>query len=204
METLNSELACAVQTIIAAIPKPIPPAKPFLIALDGGSGAGKSSLAVLLAHALEATLIPSDDFYAAYIPDAEWDARNPQDRAADAIDWRRLRSEALEPLLRGKPAQWHPFDFEAARPDGTYAMHPAFVERQPASVIILDGAYSTRPELADLIDLAVLIDVPVSVRHERLAARESSQFLAAWHKRWDAAEAYYFTVIRPHLHLIWL
>jgi uridine kinase len=115
----------------------------------------------------------------------------------DAIDWRRLRAEALEPLLAGKPAKWHPFDFDTIRPDGTYAMRTDFVECQPADVIILDGAFSARPELADLIDLSVLIDVPVAVRHQRLAARESTPFVESWHARWDAAEAYYFTHVRP-------
>jgi hypothetical protein len=76
-------------------------------------------------------------------------------------------------------------------------MRTDFVERIPAAVIVLDGAYSARPELANLINLSVLIDVPVEVRHARLAAREDKDFLAAWHARWDAAEEYYFTHVRP-------
>jgi para-aminobenzoate synthetase len=171
---------------------------PVLVALDGGSGSGKSTLALSIAEALDAALIQSDDFFAADISDAEWDARTPEARAADAIDWRRLRAEALEALRAGKPAKWHAFDFEAGvRPNGTYAMRTDFVERTPSAVIVLDGAYSTRPELADLIDVSVLIDVPIDVRHERLAAREDKQFLAAWHARWDAVEEYYFTHVRP-------
>jgi len=64
-------------------------------------------------------------------------------------------------------------------------------------VIILDGAYSARAELADLVDLSVLIDVPAVIRERRLAAREEPAFLAAWHARWDIAEAFYFTHLRP-------
>ncbi len=169
---------------------------PFLVALDGGSGAGKSTLALLIAQALNAALIQGDDFYAANISHTEWETRTPEQRAADVIDWRRLRVEALEPLLAQKPARWHAFDFASGRPDGTYAMRMDFVEHQPADVIVLDGAYSLRPELADLIDLSVLVDVPVAVRHERLAARESSN-LDSWHTRWDAAEEYYLTHVRP-------
>jgi len=164
----------------------------------GGSGSGKSSLAALVAEALGAVVVPGDDFFAATIPDAEWEARTPAARAADCIDWRRLRAEALEPLRAGRAAAWHPFDFVAGmRPDGTYPMAPDVVVRQPAAVIVFDGAYATRPELADLIDLSVLVDVPVEIRHQRLAAREDQQFLAAWHARWDAAEAYYLTHVRP-------
>lgn len=173
-------------------------ATPILVALDGASGAGKSSVATLVAADLDAALIQGDDFFAAHISDAGWDARAPEARARDAIDWRRLRAEALEPLLAGRTARWHPFDFAAGvRADGTYAMRTDFVERAAAAVVVLDGAYSTRPELADLIDLAVLVDAPIAVRHARLAAREAQAFLAAWHARWDAAERYYFTQVRP-------
>ncbi|MBZ0287726.1 MAG: (d)CMP kinase, partial [Anaerolineae bacterium] len=153
MQNLPPELQLAAETILAAIQQRMANGKrPFLVALDGGSGAGKSTLALLIAGSLKAALIQSDDFYAAHIPDTQWDARTPQQKAADVIDWRRLRSEALEPLLAGKSARWHPFDFERQRPDGTYPLSPKFVERQPAAVIVLDGAYATRPELADLID----------------------------------------------------
>ena len=53
------------------------------------------------------------------------------------------------------------------------------------------------PELADLIDVAVLLDVVVKERHRRLASRDDKTFSDAWHARWDAAEDYYFTNIRP-------
>jgi len=187
------------ETIIAAIRSRMAGHfTPFLVALDGGSGAGKSTLATVIAEALNATVVPGDDFFAAEITDAGWKARSPAARGADGIDWRRLRAEALEPLLAGRPARWHAFDFDAGvRPDGTYAMRTDFEERESRPVILLDGAYSARPELADLIDLSVLVDVPVAVRHARLAAREDRDFLAAWHARWDAAEEHYFTHVRP-------
>jgi len=64
-------------------------------------------------------------------------------------------------------------------------------------VILLDGAYSARPELADLLDLTILVEAPEPVRRERLAAREAPEALQAWHARWDSAEEDYFTRVRP-------
>jgi uridine kinase len=166
--------------------------------MDGRSGAGKSTIAAAIIDRLRATVIPTDDFFAADVTSAGWEARTAAERARDGIDWERMRRSALDPLLAGQPAVWYPFDFVAgARGDGTYAMSPEPVRREPAPVIILDGAYSARPELADVIDLAVLVEVPASVRLARLAAREEPAFLAAWHDRWDAAEDYYFTTLRP-------
>jgi uridine kinase len=198
MNSFLPELSTAANILVTAIEQlMLNRESPTLVALDGGSGAGKSTLGALIADRLQAALIQSDDFFSADIPDAGWDARTPADRARDAIDWRRLRSEVLEPLLAGKTAKWHAFDFAAQRPDGTYPMSTDFAEREPAAVIVLDGAYSTRPELADLIDLSVLVDVPIAVRHDRLRAREAAAFLAGWHARWDSAETYYFTHVRP-------
>jgi para-aminobenzoate synthetase len=171
---------------------------PILVALDGGSGSGKSTLGASVAVELDAVVVESDDFFATEITDAEWDALSPSERAAAVIDWRRLREEALEPLLAGRVASWHPFDFAAGtRPDGTYAMAVDAVTREPKPVIVLDGAYSSRPELADLIDLTILVDVPVEERHRRIAARDEAGFARAWHARWDAAEDHYFSRVRP-------
>jgi uridine kinase len=78
---------------------------------------------------LSAAVIQGDDFFAAEISDAEWELRTPEARAANAIDWQRLRAEALEPLLAGKSAKWHAFDFEAGLgQNGTYPMRTDFVE----------------------------------------------------------------------------
>jgi uridine kinase len=51
------------------------------------------------------------------------------------------------------------------------------LEKQPAPVILLEGANAASPQIADLIDLKVLIDVPVQERHRRLDKRESDQHL---------------------------
>jgi len=170
----------------------------IIVALDGPSGAGKSSIASALAPVLPAAILPTDDFFAAQITGAEWDARTPRERARDAIDWVRLRGLALEPLRAGRPAVWSPFDFAGGeRLDGSYAISARTERCDPAPVILVDGAYSSRPELADLIDLSVLIDASEAVRSVRLAARESADFLRAWHDRWDGAEAYYFRYVRP-------
>ncbi len=82
------------------------------------------------------------------------------------VDWRRQRA-ALERLRRGAAATWRPYDWDAD--DGSLS---ADVAGGPCDVVILDSAYSARPELADLTDLRVLLQVPHDVRRARLLQRE--------------------------------
>ena len=68
---------------------------------------------------------------------------------------------------------------------------------EPASVIILDGVYSSGPQMADLVGLSILVEAPNEQRLTRLAKREEAEFLTQWHARWDAAEDFYFSSVRP-------
>jgi uridine kinase len=188
----------AVNTVVAMIRALTVSAQPVVVAIDGRSGAGKSTVAQAIARVISVVIVSSDDFFAAAVTNAEWDRRTPEHRAADAIDWRRLKREALEPLRRSRSARWYAFDFLAGpRPDGTYPLQTTPTEVAPKPVVLLEGAYSSRPELADVLDLRVLVEAASSTREARLAAREASDFLRQWHARWDPAEEYYFRHVRP-------
>ncbi len=189
--TANPATASGAAVIESAVRQRLPGrGAPLLVALDGGSGAGKSTVAGALAELFSATVVDGDDFYAGGTS-VEWDARTPAANADHCIDWHRLRAEALEPLLGGVSATWHPYDWNG--PGGLLATTRTC---QPSSVVILDGAYSSRPELADLLGLAILVDAPAGERHRRVVGRDSPMD-DSWFARWDAAERYYFTYIRP-------
>ncbi len=188
----------AIDTVVAAIRACSVSSHRLVVAIDGRSGSGKSTVAEAVAQAIGAVIVPCDDFFAASVSNAEWDGRTPEQRAADAIDWRRLKREAIEPLRTGRPARWYAFDFLAGpRDDGTYPLQRAPIELAPKPVVLLDGAYSARPELADVLDLSVLVEAALTTRQARLEAREASEFLRQWHARWDLAEEYYFRHVRP-------
>ena len=173
-------------------------ATPIVVAIDGRSGTGKSTHAAYLASHFPAVVVPCDDFFAANIPAQGWAKRSPSARAADCIDWRRLRLEAIEPLRAGLPGRWHALDFaRGAAPDGTYSRSETMTVCAPQRVVLLDGTYAARPELADVVDVAVLVEAAPEVRADWLRAREAAEFLVEWHARWDAAETHYFTTIRP-------
>jgi uridine kinase len=164
---------------------------PVLVALDGRSAAGKSTLAAEVAPLVGAGVIDGDDFYSGGSA-AQWDAMSAAEKVDYCIDWRRQRP-VLEALSRGGAASWHPYDWEAD--DGSLARRP--VTSGPAPVTILDGAYSARPELSDLFDLRVLYDAPAELRKRRLIQREGEDYRETWNARWDEAEEWYFSRVMP-------
>jgi uridine kinase len=164
-------------------------ARPCVVALDGRSGAGKSTLAAGIAAPLGASVLDGDDFFAGGVA-VRSDA--PQDRVRDCIDWKRQRP-VLEALRAGRHATYAAFDWNAF--DGRLAVAATIVE--PRSVVLFTGVYAARPELADLVDLRILLRVSEATRVARLLAREGG--ISDWERQWHEAEEWYFTqVVPPH------
>lgn len=166
--------------------------RPFILALDGRSGAGKSTLAGRLADRLvsggtEAGVIEGDDFYAG---GSALRTDPAETRAAACIDWTRQRP-ALEALRTGRVAVWRAFDWDAF--DGRLCNVPAVMPPKP--VVIIEGVYAGRPELADLLDLKVFVHVEDALREARLLAREGG--IGPWERQWHEAEDHYFGRIMP-------
>jgi uridine kinase len=163
---------------------------PVLVALDGRSGAGKSTLAAAVGTRTGALVIDGDDFYSGGTHEY-WDALDARHKMDLVIDWRRQRG-VLEQLRHGRPATWRPYDWDA---DNGCLGHE--ITAGPVGIVILDGAYSSRPELADLLTVRVLLEVDRDVRRDRLLRREGERYRAEWEGRWGAAEDLYFRTVMP-------
>ncbi len=92
----------------------------------------------------------------------------------------------------GRVARWRPFDWPTWQ-----GLAEEVLTRDPAPVVVLDMVYSGRPELADLVDLAILVALDDEERRARLVAREGTAYMERWWALWDSAEEYYFGEVRP-------
>jgi uridine kinase len=170
-------LLAAIERWRAALPGTL------VIAVDGPGASGKSTIAGRVTEATGAALVHTDDFF-------QW----PTCRAgaiptlATYYDWRRLRGEALEPLLAGATAAFRRFDWAA----GSGLTGPVTVE--PGGLIVLEGVFSAAPQLSDLVDRSVLVQTATAERLRRLRARVTPD---EWDDKWLAAEQAYFGTLRP-------
>jgi uridine kinase len=166
--------------------------EPIVVALDGHSGAGKSTLAAAAAGPVDAAIVHVDDFYRD-MPEAERLDLTPVQGVDRYIDWERLRTRALLPLVQRERARYGCFDWVAGRG----LTEPVTVA--PRDIVVVEGVYSARPEFDDLLDLKVLVEAADDSRDRRRQQRTrtvSRDDPDGWDARWDAAERHYFHAIR--------
>ncbi|HLI02219.1 MAG TPA: hypothetical protein VKV06_15630 [Acidimicrobiales bacterium] len=138
-----------------------------VVAIDGWSGSGKTSLADRLAPALGAPCVHLDDF----VPG--WDGLA---RSVDLlVQW------VLEPLAAGRPARLGIWDWTGGE-WGAWRTLP------PAELVLVEGcgsgAAAARPWLAAL----AWLDVDAASRRRRLEARPDWPGYAPFADRWSAQE----------------
>jgi uridine kinase len=159
----------------------------LVVAIDGHGTAGKSTLADRIAGATGAALVHTDDFFQ-QPPAAPAGGPRRRQPLCQYYDWRRIRTQALEPLRARREVAFRRFDWSrGAGLDGVVTV-------APADLILLEGVFSAAPELSDLVDRSVFVDTPEHERLRRLHARVAP---ADWDPDWLLAEQSYFRLTRP-------
>ena len=148
------------------------PGERVAVAVDGVDGAGKTVLADQLAEVIggldapRAVLRLSIDGF--HRPRAQRIARGrgPETFYEDSYDYDAFRRAVVEPFRRGEPVTPAVNDVEADEP-----VWPTPVAVGPDTVLLVDGIFLQRPELADVWDAAVWVEVPFTVSVPRGNAR---------------------------------
>ena len=157
------------------------PTKPFVLALDGRCGSGKTTLADRLAKQFPASIVlHTDDFY---LPPAQrlhgWEKL-----PCANMDLVRLRDEALRPAYAGRQVQYRAYSCREGAYQPTQAL-PA----QP--LVILEGSYSHHPLLKEYETTRVFVTCSKAEQARRLQEREGERY-ADFAARWIPLEEGYF------------
>jgi uridine kinase len=161
----------------------------LFVAIDGGAGAGKSMLARGIQGRLgSVSILRTDDFFRPL-------KEHPVARmAAEELyelyfPWNRMRDEALIPLHRGETAKYQRYDWSTDRPLD-------WVSVEPAEIVLVEGVYSSRPELRPMLDATIFVEAPRAERLRRVLARDPN-LVGDWLTPWMTAEDWYFEHMRP-------
>lgn len=137
--------------------------RPVIIAVDGRSGAGKTTVAVELAALLRrhrpVSLFHLEDIYPG------WDG------LAGGVE--RYIGQVLEPLSEGLPAIWTAWDWEAKN-DG------ASRTTAVAPVVIVEGVGSAHGRASGLVDAVIWVDAPTQSRKQRALERDGETYAPYW------------------------
>lgn len=148
-----------------------------IVGIDGGGGAGKSTLAAKLIAVLPgAVLIHVDDFIPGPDNDNTW--------------WQRLREQVYVPLSCNQPAHYQRFDWPLRR-------LAEWREVPATGIVIVEGFSALRPEFRSFTAYGIWVDAPPAIRLARGLAR-GNEDLAQWEK-WQISDQAYLETSRPDL-----
>lgn len=156
-----------------------------VIAIEGGSASGKSTLGQLLESLYGCCLIHMDDFF------LQPHQRTPQrlQEPGGNVDRERFLSQIAPGLRCGAAFQYQRYDCSA----GT--LLPPEI-RSPGRLTVVEGAYSIHPELAELYDFSVFLDIQPQLQAERIRKRNSAPMAERFFSEWIPLEKSYFTQLR--------
>lgn len=167
--------------LLQAIDERLPRQERLLLAIDGGSASGKTTLAALLGQRYGCPVFHMDDFF------LRPEQRTPQRLAEPGgnVDRERFFSEVLQPLRQGGPASYRRYDCQTGQ-----LLPP--VLRQAGQLNVIEGAYSMHPELSALYDLSVFLAVSPETQHRRILQREPAFKQQLFFQKWIPMENRYF------------
>lgn len=143
-----------------------------IVAIDGGSASGKTTMADCLTELYDCRVFHMDDFFLQ--PQQRTEVRLAE--PGGNVDRERFLEEVLLPVTRGETVTLRRYDCR------TQTLQ-AGVEKRPKALTIIEGAYSMHPELSGYYDLSVFLDVEPELQRQRIEVRngpERDRFFYLW------------------------
>ena len=162
----------------------------LLVGIDGGGGAGKSTLAREIRDRADGvTIVEFDDFYRPSLERKRRAAAKDRE-VGGSFDWRRLRSQVLLPLAQDRSTRYQRYDWVADEL-ADWVVVPA------GGIVIVEGCYSIRRDLFDFYDYTIWVETPPDLRLRRGLARGGADTKERWLKEWLPEEERFVEAENP-------
>ncbi len=152
-----------------------------ILAIDGGSASGKTTLSRMIEDIYDCTVFHMDDFFLQPFQ------RTPQrfEEIGGNVDWERFLSRVLIPLSRDESVNLRKFDCST--------MTLAEAEKiSPRKLVVVEGVYSMHRELEKYFDYSVFLNVSQNLQRERILHRNSPCMAQRFFEEWIPLENKYF------------
>lgn len=160
-----------------------------VIAIEGPSASGKTTLGEMLKVIYDCTVFHTDDFF------LRPEQRTPQRYAeiGGNIDRERFLEEVLIPLKKNQPVLYKKFDCS------TMTLSPATLV-VPKKLIVIEGAYSMHPEFQNYYDFSIFLDISPELQKLRIEKRNPPQVATRFYDEWIPREQLYFSKMQTKNH----
>ena len=153
-----------------------------ILAIEGSSASGKSTLGNLLKDIYDCNLFHTDDFFL----QPHQRTRERLESVGGNIDYERFYEEIALPLSLGNDINYQKF-----------ICSKFVLEKQSTvpfkKITIVEGAYSTHPQFKEYYNISLFLDIPADLQKERILKRNpdmADRFFNNWipmeHKYFDA------------------
>ncbi|WHY98135.1 uridine kinase family protein [Peribacillus simplex] len=178
-----------ISSLIAEIHEISKKRSPYILAIDGRGGSGKSTLASSIqAECPGSAVVHMDDFY---LPSSDRVQLPPFQKQIGAdYDWERVFNQILKPLTNRRDAKYQRYDWKT---DTMAEWHDVPAE----GLVIIEGTYSIRKELAGYHDFTIWVDCPRDQRLKRGIERDGEEARQMWEDNWMVYEDLYVGAQMP-------
>lgn len=161
---------------------------PFIVAIDGMSASGKTTLGQLLHEQFpESNLFHMDDYFL-----------QPHQRTAERlsevggnVDYERFMNEIVLHLNDKDGVSYRKYNCKTQT-----LSSEIHVPWQP--LVIIEGAYSQHPYFGNIYDLRIFCEISKEEQRERILKRNGPEMLKRFENEWIPKEHAYFDFLRLH------
>lgn len=152
-----------------------------LIAIDGSSGAGKTTLANEISKTYDCNVFHMDHFFLT----TEQRTKERLNEVGGNVDYERFKKEVIFGLQEDIDFSYQIYHCKLQK-----FVEKIFIEQKPLNII--EGVYSMHPTLTDYYDLRVFLSIDEEEQIKRISQRNGVLMLQRFLNEWIPLENEYF------------